>query len=170
MKFLDKYYIGPTLLPRLFFSLLMHHYLLTLMILLSVNVLKAQGSNRSNEDDERLIRLAFKEDFPDAENAEWSQNEKGCEVGFVYNGYTMKALYNWNSALVYQEFVVPVQRYSDPPIQDILQYLERYYAGYALGTLYLCDAVQEEHYRAEFRHRNRSLVLLFDPDGRLLNE
>jgi hypothetical protein len=162
--------LAANLFTCLFFSLLMHNYLLTLVILLSVMVLNAQGTNRGHADDERLIRLAFREDFPGAENALWSRNEQGCEVGFVHNGYTMKVRYNWNSALVYQEFVVPAHRYSDLPIQNILQYLERYYAGYTLGTLYLCDAVLEEHYRAEFRHRNRTLVLLFDPDGRLLNE
>lgn len=143
--------------------LLMQKYLLFLFSLFLITGAIAQGKSRGSEADEKMVRIAHQEDFPEAQQVRFATEDTGYVFSFVHNGYTMVARYSFDAELKYQEFVVPKDRYTD--LENIRKHLNQQYPNHRLIDLFLCDAGQLKYYRADFQYRGRNQRLRFDLDG-----
>ncbi len=128
----------------------------------------AQGTSRGPGEDERLVRIAHQEDYPGASEVVFFPEDKGYLVSFVHHGYIMKVRYTFDAALVYEEFVVPSDRYDR--FDRVFDLLKTQYPGYLLTHLYLCDTVGEKYYLADIQHRGKPVQLKFDLDMQLVGQ
>ncbi|MEM6345833.1 MAG: hypothetical protein AAF927_18210 [Bacteroidota bacterium] len=143
--------------------------LLFLTLLLASQSLFAQnGTTRGGFQIDRIVLIALQEDYPGARNIAWVKNKQNFEARFQHLQYDMKVIYSPDGLLLFEEFVVPNDRYES--LKAIWTHLAETYPGYSLQGIYLCNAISKEYYRAEIRYRGQTLKLKFDTESMKLQE
>ncbi|MEL7535069.1 MAG: hypothetical protein AAFN10_27450 [Bacteroidota bacterium] len=143
--------------------------LLFLALLLASQGLFAQnGTTRGDFQIDRIVLIALQEDYPGAINIAWVKSNQNFEARFQHRQYDMRVIYSPDGLLLFEEFVVPKDRYES--LKTIWADLAETYPGYSLEGIYLCNAISKEYYRAEIRYRGQSLILKYNTQSMELED
>lgn len=130
------------------------------ILFLSQGLFAQNGTTRGDFQIDRIVLIALQEDYPGASNIAWVKSNQNFEARFQHRQYEMRVVYSPDGMLLFEEFVVPKDRYES--LKTIWADLAETYPGYSLQGIYLCNAISTEYYRAEIRYRGQSLKLNYD--------
>lgn len=110
------------------------------------------------------VTLHFEEDFPSAEQVNWTTINKTYEATFHLNGFVMKAIYTQLGVWRYTHINVPDDRMPKPAMAHCRQT----YPGATIVTTGYHDDPEERYYLIDIRRNGQVVRLRYDDEGNFL--